>query len=203
MGQGLPRGPLSDRTVHLCVDMQRMFRDQTAWHTPWMERVLPTIAEIAGRHAASTVFTRFMPPARPEEVSGGWRVFYERWREFTTERIDPDLLELVEPLSAFAPPARVLDKRHFSPFHGTDLAAGLVRGGADCVVITGAETDMCVLAAVLDAVDLGLRVVLPVDALCSSSDAMHDAVLQLYSGRFSTQIEVTDTETVLSNWPRA
>ncbi len=186
--------------MHLCVDMQRMFRDETSWHTPWMERVTPVIAEIAGRHAAATVFTRFIPPARAEDLTGGWRTFYERWREFTRERIDPALLELVEPLGKFAPPARILDKPCFSPFHGTDFAAWLRDGNINTIVITGAETDMCVLAAVLDAVDFGLRVVLPADALCSSSDEMHDALLKLYSGRFSTQIETSDTETVLAHW---
>jgi nicotinamidase-related amidase len=200
MSKELPRGMLTGRSIHLCVDMQRLFRDETAWHTPWMERVRPLVAEIAGRHAAATIFTRFIPPARPQDMTGAWRGFYERWREFTTDVIDPRLLDLVEPLGNFAPPARILDKRFFSPFHGTDLAAWLRANGTDAIVVTGAETDMCVLAAVLDAVDLGVRVVLPVDALCSSADDMHDAVLKLYSGRFSTQIEVSDTETVLANW---
>jgi len=31
---------------------------------------------------------------------------------------------------------------------------------------------------------------------------MHDALLQLYSGRFSMQIETVDTETILANWSR-
>ena len=71
---------------------------------------------------------------------------------------------------------------------------------ADAVVITGAETDVCVLAAVLGAVDFGYRVVLATDALCSGSDATHDALLTLYRNRFSQQIEATDTETILSCW---
>ena len=37
---------------------------------------------------------------------------------------------------------------------------------------------MCVLAAVMDAVDAGFRVVLAADALCSVSDESHDAMLR-------------------------
>jgi len=59
---------------------------------------------------------------------------------------------------------------------------------------------MCVLSTVLDAVDLGVRVVLPVDALCSSSDEMHDALLGLYRNRFSEQVETTTTDGILANW---
>ena len=95
----------------------------------------------------------------------------------------------------------MLDKQFFSPFHSTDLAARLKEGGADSLVITGAETDMCVLAAVLDAVDLSYRVVIPVDAICSSSDEMHDSLLGLYRNRFSCQIETADTDLILDHWP--
>ena len=37
----------------------------------------------------------------------------------------------------------------------------------DTLVVTGGETDICVLATVLGAVDRGFRVVLVSDAICS------------------------------------
>ena len=191
-------GPLTGRSIHLCVDMQNLFAEETPWHTPWMKRVLPVVAEIAERHAEQTIFTRFIPPAAPEEMPGSWRRYWERWEELTLKRIDRRLLDLVPPLGRFAPPAEVLDKRFYSPFHGTGLAQRLRERGTDALVISGAETDMCVLAAVLDAIDLGYRVVLATDALCSSSDATHDALLTLYRDRFSQQIEAAETEAILS-----
>jgi nicotinamidase-related amidase len=109
-------------------------------------------------------------------------------------------LRLVEPLEKFVPPATVLDKPFYSPFHATNLAQSLRERGCDSLVISGAETDMCVLAAVLDAVDLGLRVVIPTDALCSSSDEKHEALLALYRDRFSQQIETADAATILACW---
>lgn len=72
---------------------------------------------------------------------------------------------------------------------------------ADALVITGAETDVCVLAAVLGAVDFGYRVVIASDAICSSADATHDALLTVYRNRFSEQIEIADTELILAHWP--
>ena len=76
----------------------------------------------------------------------------------------------------------------------------LRRRGTDALVITGAETDVCVLAVVLDAVDLGYRVVLVTDAICSSSDATHDALLILYRNRFGQQIETITSEALLAGW---
>jgi nicotinamidase-related amidase len=200
MGSDLLRAPLTDRTIHLCVDMQNVFAEDTPWHTPWMKRVLPRVVAIAEHRPAATIFTRFIPPVEPDEAPGVWRDYFERWRELTRSRIDPRLLELVEPLGRFVPPAGVLDKPFYSPFHATSLAETLRRRGCDALVISGAETDMCVLAAVLDAIDLGLRVVLPLDALCSSSDEKHDALLALYRDRFSIQVETADTETILGCW---
>jgi nicotinamidase-related amidase len=67
-------------------------------------------------------------------------------------------------------------------------------------LVTGSETDVCVLATIMGAVDHGYRVILVRDGVCSSSDEGHDALLDLYHRRFSTQIETTDAETVLSRW---
>jgi nicotinamidase-related amidase len=198
--EALAFGPLTDRTAHICVDMQNVFAEETPWHTPWMARVLPVVTRIAERHSLRTIFTRFIPPRRPDGMPGSWQRYYERWRDLTLDRIDPRLIELVPPLAALAPPAEVIDKRVYSPFSEPRLSDLLRRRRIDSLVITGAETDVCVLAAVLDAVDLGYRVVLATDALCSSSDATHDALLTLYRNRFSQQIETASSETILACW---
>jgi nicotinamidase-related amidase len=116
------------------------------------------------------------------------------------ERINPRWLELIPPLAALAPSAKIVDKSVYSPFAGAQLPSILYRRGIDSLIIIGAETDVCVLAAVLDAVDLGYRVVLAADALCSSSDATHDALLTLYRNRFSQQIETASSDTILACW---
>jgi nicotinamidase-related amidase len=58
-----------------------------------------------------------------------------------------------------------------------------------------------VLATVLDAVDRGFRVVIVEDALCSSSDAGHDALMTLYRTRFSEQIELIKAAELPALWP--
>ena len=200
MAEGLRFGPLGGRTAHLCLDMQTMFAERTDWHLPWLERVLPIVRRIARAQAERTVFTRFVPPADPAEMPGSWRRYYERWRHMTRSRLDRSLIELVPPLAELVPPAAVIDKRRYSPFAESALEGLLRDRGVDSLVITGAETDVCVLATVMDAVDLGYRVVLAADALCSASDRTHDGLLDLYRQRFSQQIEVADAEVILANW---
>jgi nicotinamidase-related amidase len=191
----------SARTIHLCVDMQILFSKEGLWPTAWMDRTLPTITEIAAVYAGQTVFTRFIPPRVPEEMVGSWRGYYERWREVTRAKLDPHLLELMPPLAALCPPAAVIDKPVYSPFYGWRLPALLRERRADLVVITGAETDVCVLATVLGAIDYGFPVLLVEDAVCSSSDTGHDALLTLFRERFSEQIDLACAEEVLANQP--
>jgi nicotinamidase-related amidase len=197
---GLRFGPLTRHAVHLCIDMQRLFAEPTAWHTPWMERVLPVVEEIVAHHAERTVFTRFIPPATPDDMPGAWRRYYRRWHGLTLAELDPLLLDLVPALARQVPPARVINKRFYSPFVERLLPDYLRARRADAIVISGAETDVCVLAAVISAVDFGYRVVIAANAICSSADATHDALLSLYHHRFSEQIEIASAETILQNW---
>jgi nicotinamidase-related amidase len=193
-------GPLGAECRHLCVDMQRMFYDDTPWRTPWMERIAPQARRLTATAPQKTVFTRFIPLARPEGSAGSGRRFYERWPEMTTERLGAAPLGLIPELVEFAPPALVVDKQAYSPWFRTGLHARLQAEKVEALIVSGGETDVCVLSAILGAVDYGYRVVLARDALCSSSDQTHDAILALFETRYSEQVEAAETETILENW---
>ena len=165
--------PLTERSVHLCVDMQRLFSADGPWPTPWMDKVLPVVVALASRHPERTIFTRFIPPERPEQMPGMWRRYYARWRVATREVLPLELLELMPPLAALCPPATTIDKTRYSAFVEPGLITHLRRREVDILIVSGYETDVCVLATVLDAVDIGYRVIVVRDAICSSSDEGH------------------------------
>jgi len=196
----LPYGPLSDATIHLCIDMQCMFAEQTPWHVPWMGRVMPAVLKIAHAWPGRTIFTRFVPPKRAADALGTWQRYYQRWGEFTGERLDPRYVALLPEFLELVPPAVVIDKHFYSPFAQPQLQKFLQDRQIDSLVVTGGETDVCVLAAVLDAIDLGYRVVLASDALCSVSDKAHDDLLQLFNERFQQQAEVASSDVILDAW---
>ncbi len=201
MSQRAPARPLDRRTAHLCVDMQRMFAEETPWHAPWVKRVLPRIERLVAAHPERTIFTRFIPAKTGGHATGAWQRYYERWAEMTLERLDPGLLDLVPELARFTPPAAVVDKNEYSSFRAPDLEPLLRARGIETLIVTGVETDVCVLATILAAVDAGYHVIVPTDAICSSSDETHDALLKLYRERFGEQIEPTTVDAVLARWP--
>src|SRR4029453_4619334 len=110
MADDLLPSPLTSRTVHLCVDMQRIFSAEGPWATPWMERALPGVTELAGACPDQTVFSRFFTPNRADDMPGMWHRYSPRGRETTRGRLDLGLLDLLPPLASLCPPATVIDK---------------------------------------------------------------------------------------------
>jgi nicotinamidase-related amidase len=122
-----------------------------------------------------------------------WRHYYERW-------VGPEMIGLVPDLAKFVPPARTLDKHVYSPWTGSDLHLQLRNAGIDTVIITGGETDVCVLSTMVGAIDWGFRVILVTNALCSSADETHDAMMNVYMNRFGEQVETVKTDALLESW---
>lgn len=192
--------PLSAEAMHLCVDMQRLFAPGADWALAWMPRVLPQIVRLCELAPASTVFTRFIPARRPGDGHGTWRRYYQHWASMTLEEIGADMVELVPELARFAPPAQVIDKPVYSPWWSPELQRLLRARNCDTLIVSGGETDMCVLATVLGAVDLGFRTVLVRDALCSSSDETHDSMLELFGTRYGQHVEVGTAAEICELW---
>jgi nicotinamidase-related amidase len=187
--------------VHLAVDMQRLFGEPgSPWFVQWFEPILPQVTALARRHPERTVFSRFIPPGQPEEMPGAWQDYFRRWRAMTQQNLDERLLELAPPLQALVPPAHLCDKAVYSAFGNARFAPWLQSQGVDTLIVSGGETDVCVLASVMSALDLGYRIVLATDALCSMSDRTHDALMTLYRERFSQQLVVATTVQILEAW---
>jgi nicotinamidase-related amidase len=181
--------------------MQRMFAEDTEWMMPWLPRVLPNVAAIAAAHPERPIFSRFIPARAPGQGDGRWRRYYERWSSMTIDMLGPEMIDLVADLARFVPPARTFDKHVYSPWTGSDLHLRLRSAGVDTVIVTGGETDVCVLATVMGAIDWGFRVILVTDAICGSADETHNSMMNIYSNRFGQQVECVGTETLLASWP--
>lgn len=189
-----------ENAVHLCVDMQLIFAKGGIWETPWMERVLPAIIGITALCPERTVFTRFITPESPEQAPGQWWPYFQRWKIATRQVLGASQLELVPELARYVPPATIIDKPTYSAFFRSPLAGFLRDRRVQTVIVSGAETDVCVLSTVLDAVNIGFRVVLVEDALCSSSDTGHDALMTMYRTRFAQQIELIEAKHLADVW---
>jgi nicotinamidase-related amidase len=198
--EGLRFGPMGRRAVHAAIDMQRLFAEETEWASPVVYDIAPRVARIAAQAPHLTLFTRFLTPLRAEDAQGQWQIYYRHWKSVVAGNIDADLLDLIPCLRRFVPPARVIDKYVHSAFEVPQFQSALDELNADTIIFTGVETDVCVLATALTAIDRGYRTILVSDAIASSSPPGHSATLESVYSRFDQQVELIDTDTLLKAW---
>lgn len=125
-------------------------------------------------------------------IDGMWKEYWKHWAGITRQEMGDAFIALIPELAALCPPAQLIDKRVYSPWLAPDLELALGERRCNTLIVTGGETDVCVLASVLGAVDRGFRVIVVTDAICSSADVTHDAVMTVYGSRFGQQVDGRD-----------
>lgn len=192
---------IGDDALHVAIDMQRLFAEAGPWHAPALESIVPRVERLCRHAPGKTVFTRFITPQSAAQASGRWRRYYEHWHAVTLESLAPEMLDLVTALRSFAPPARIVDKATHSSFNDGGFETLVERERVGTLILSGVETDVCVLATAIDAVDRGLRVVIAEDAVASSSPAGHAATLEHVLPRMDLQVDIADLDSILQAWP--
>lgn len=90
----------------------------------------------------------------------------------------------VDPRIAPVAGEAVVAKLFASSFFGTTLDTMLRAAGADTVVVTGASTSGCVRATVVDAMQHGFRVVVPLEGVADRAAGAHEASLADIQSRY-------------------
>jgi len=194
----LPHGPLPEATAHVCVDMQRLFAEKTSWASGAVAAALPGTLQLADGFPGRTVFTRFIPATSAAAAERAWQTYYRAWPDVTLDHLAPDLLDLVPDLARRIGGAPVIDKTTFGAFESPAFGGLPLIDRAEALVFSGVETDMCVLATLMAAVDRGYRCVLAVDAVASSDAAGHRAVVEVLAPRLPEMIETATVDAILA-----
>lgn len=72
----------------------------------------------------------------------------------------------------------IIEKRMLSAFFGSDLDFTLREKEIRTLIVTGIRTEVCVLKTVLDAFELGYKVIVPADCCTSPISEAHEFILQ-------------------------
>jgi len=108
-----------------------------------------------------------------------------------TEQYPRGLGATVKSISARSDKATVVEKTSFSCCGADSFAPALEKLGARQVVVSGMETHVCVLQTVLDLLQAGYQVHVPIKATCSRSDENRDNALERMqqAGAIITNVE--------------
>ncbi len=184
-----------DNTALLVIDMENDFvAEKGAMPTPGALALLPTInrlvswARLAG---CPIIFTREMHRADGSD--------YGIEREFDPVHCVEETWgsELVAGLAVEAGDRRIVAKRRYDAFHGTDLDLLLRGQRIENLVACGVTTHQCVMSTVFTARHLDYRGLVVADACAGVSPAHHAAGLLCMSDVFAY---VTDSETICALW---
>lgn len=188
--------------LHIAIDLQRLFAEPGDWHAPALNDIVPAVARLTEHRPSATVFTRFITPysADASEVHGRWQHYYRHWQSVTLQHLPTEQLELVKPLTRFTPPAAVIDKTTHGAFESPAFVELLAQQQPETLIFSGVETDVCVLASVLSAIDRGYRVIVASDAVASSCVAGHQATLDILLPRYDQQVEVATVAAICQAW---
>ncbi len=91
----------------------------------------------------------------------------------------------------------VLEKRHASAFHGTDLDARLRELGVDSLVVTGLTTSGCVRATAVDGLQNNFPVVVPIEAAGDRDSDAHKANLYDLNAKYVDVLSLAETLALL------
>ena len=194
----LPFGFLDDQALHICIDMQRMFLEPGPWYAEAGLALLPKIEQLVHALNLPTVFTRFITPSRATEATGSWQTYYKFWHQVTKEEVGEELLALHTSLQKFAHSENTFDKTTYDAFASGSFRSSIERAKPSALIFSGIETDVCVLATVLTAVDFGFRTIIAKDAVTSSDLDSHNACFEFLFPRYSQQIEIATVAEILS-----
>jgi nicotinamidase-related amidase len=144
--------------------------------------VYTTVAYAAGDRAAAAVFLEKIPALATLEAGSRWTRIHDR----------------VAP----APGEAVLTKLFASAFFGTPLASLLMARGVDTLLVTGASTSGCVRATVLDALQHGLRPLVPEEAVGDRDAAAHEANLFDMGAKYADVVGLEEALAYLASMPK-
>ncbi len=192
--------PELSRAMHIVIDMQRLFADHPDWAVKDVGRIRKEVTWLAEHKPGRTFWTRFIPAQNAAAAKGSWRKYYEQWPRATLDGGGTDYVDLLLEHRTLAGKAAIFDKDTFSAFGNAKLVEALNAAGTETVILSGVETDVCVWATALDAVDAGFFVVLARDALASGTPEAHHALLDVIAPRFAPQVAVMNHAELEAAW---
>ena len=194
----LTHGLLDDQTLHICIDMQQIFLEPGPWFAETGLELLPKIDQLLHAWHLPTIFTRFITPSTAKEAIGSWQTYYEFWHQVTKEEAGEEWLALHPTLQKFANSKNTFDKTTYDAFASFPFRSSIESAKPSTLIFSGIETDVCVLATALTAVDLGFRTIIIKDAVASSDFNSHNACFEFIFPRYSQQIEIATVAEILS-----
>jgi biuret amidohydrolase len=190
------RPPLDPtRTAVLVIDMQRDFLEPGApVATPGGLELVPRINRLTARareRGIPVIFTQEMH--RADKSDFGIELEFE-----PPHCLEGSAgLELVDALEVMPADYRIVNKRRYDAFLGTDLESLLRNLGVESLLVVGVCTDICVTSTVQHARNLDFRCYVLRDCVAGTTAERHEAALLCLGHVFGHVVALAEIEPTL------
>ena len=147
----------------IAIDFQNVYLPGQPWACPTMEQAIKnTLRIIQSKNSPDYVLTQYMPPENPV---GCWKRYNEEYAEINADKFLSDFPESIRQIITAD---NVIVKDTYSSMDCAALRSRLE--GKKRVVLTGVVAECCVLATMMDAIDLGYEVIYLYDCVSGFTD---------------------------------
>ena len=171
----------------LVIDMQNVYLPGQEWTCPSMERASHAIRKLLDTcQFEKVIFTKFAAPEKPQ---GAWKAYNE-----VNQAVNEDawLNDITEEMKPYLEKGKVCEKSVYSSMKIPEVAQAVKEAGH--IVLTGVVAECCVLATMMEAIDLGCSVIYLTDAISGQSEE-NEAKVRALAESFApvhTIVETTD-----------
>ncbi len=171
-----PRYDSSDDLLIL-IDFQNVYLPGKPWACPTMEQAIEnTLNIIHSPDSPDYVLTQYIAPADPV---GRWQQYNEEYAQINADEF---LSEFPDIINRIKNDDNVIIKDTYSSLKSAALQTRLQ--GKKRVVLTGVVAECCVLATMMDAIDLGYEVIYLYDCI-SGFSAENEKMIRTLAESFS------------------
>ena len=167
----------SSEDLLILIDFQNVYLPGKPWACPTMEQAINnTLNIIRSPGSPDYVLTKYMAPQNPK---GRWKQYNEEYAQINADEF---LCGFPDSINQIINDENVIVKDTFSSLKSEALQNRLQ--GKKRVVLTGVVAECCVLATMLDAIDLGYEVIYLFDCISGFSDE-NEKIIQTLAEAFS------------------
>ncbi len=156
----------------LVIDFQNVYLPDRDWACPSMPQAVANTKKLLDSGSVGQVlFTQFLAAEKPQ---GTWNAYAQEYHEINE---DPYLCAIEASLQPYLDQYQLAVKSTYSSMKCPQVLEAA--GGKDAVVLTGVVAECCIVATMMDAIDLGLQTIYLYDCVSGQTPENEAAIRKL------------------------
>ena len=182
---------MKNNDLLLVIDFQNVYLPEGDWACPTMPQAVKNTRYLMDSGVmGKTIITQYLAPQNPV---GRWKEYN---REYAAINENAYLCDLADEIKPYLSRAELVVKSTYSSLSVPAVREAALR--ADHVLLSGVVAECCILATMMEAIDLGIHVIYLEDCVAGQSEENVKMVRKLAELFSPMHTQVTDSRSYLA-----